>query len=74
MVRRYSETGEGEDHLLTLGNPLTFEQKRREELGLQPVWDAALESEDDADAWQWAAFEHAPQIAQHLGTSPLRIN
>ncbi|MEV5676487.1 HEAT repeat domain-containing protein [Streptomyces sp. NPDC052179] len=74
VLRRYSETCEGEDHLLTLGDPLTFEQTRREELGLQPVWDAALESEDDADEWQWAAFELAPQIAQHLGTSPLRIN
>ncbi|MFD4177592.1 hypothetical protein [Streptomyces anulatus] len=73
VLRRYSETGDGEDHLLTLGDPLTFEQQRREELGLQPVWDAALESEDDADAWQGAAFELAPQIAQHLGTSPLRI-
>ncbi|MFD8714473.1 hypothetical protein ACFV07_28980 [Streptomyces anulatus] len=74
VLRRYSETGEGEDHLLTLGDPLPFEQTRREELGLQPVWDAALESEDDAGAWQWAAFELAPQIAEHLGTSPLRIN
>lgn len=74
VLRRYSEAGEGEDHLLTLGDPLPFEQTRREELGLQPVWDAALESEDDADAWQWAAFELAPQIAQHLGASPLRIN
>lgn len=74
VLRRYSETGDGEDHLLTLGDPLTFEQKRREELGLQPVWDAALESEDDADEWQWAAFELAPQIAQRLGTSPLHIN
>ncbi|MGW3214903.1 HEAT repeat domain-containing protein [Streptomyces parvus] len=74
VLRRYSETGEGEDHLLTLGDPLTFEQTRREELGLQPVWDAALESEAHADEWQWAAFELAPQIAQDLGTSPLRID
>ncbi|MFE7371165.1 HEAT repeat domain-containing protein [Streptomyces anulatus] len=73
VLRRYSETGDGEDHVLTLGDPLPFEQERREELGLHPVWDAALESEDDSDAWQWAAFELAPQIAQHLGTSPLHI-
>ncbi|MBW3356597.1 hypothetical protein ACFV2I_33500 [Streptomyces microflavus] len=53
-----NETGEGEDHLLTLG----------------PVWDTALESEDDADAWQWATFELAPQIARHLGTGPPHIN
>ncbi|MFE6837208.1 hypothetical protein ACFVFI_20535 [Streptomyces sp. NPDC057705] len=73
VTRRYCETGEGEDELLTLGDPLPFERTRREELGLRPVWDPALESEDDADEWKWAAFHLAPEIAEHLGGSPLGI-
>ncbi|MFF3085962.1 HEAT repeat domain-containing protein [Streptomyces nojiriensis] len=73
VIRRYCETGEGEDELLTLGDPLPFERTRREELGLQPVWDPALESEDDADEWKWAAFHLAPEVAEHLGGSPLSI-
>ncbi|WP_406088950.1 hypothetical protein [Streptomyces sp. NBC_01013] len=43
------------------------------EFGLQPVWDPALESEDDADKWKWAAFDFAPAIAPSLGGSPLSI-
>nr|WTB30010.1 HEAT repeat domain-containing protein [Streptomyces sp. NBC_00830] len=73
VIRRYCETGDGEDELLTLGDPLPFERTRREELGLQPEWDPALESEDDADEWKWAAFDLAPEIAQSLGVSPLTI-
>lgn len=73
VIRRYCETGDGDDELLTLGDALPFERTRREELGLQPVWDPALESEDDADEWKWAAFDLAPEIAQSLGGSPLSI-
>ncbi|WP_331726388.1 hypothetical protein [Streptomyces sp. NBC_00887] len=73
VIRRYCETGEGEDELLTLGDPLPFERTRREELGLQPIGDPALESEDDADEWKRAAFDLAPEIAKHLGGSPLSI-
>lgn len=73
VVRRYCETGDGEDELLTLGDPLPYERIRREELGLLPEWDPALESEADADAWKWAAFDLAPDIARSLGVSPLAI-
>ncbi|MFJ8620595.1 hypothetical protein ACIRD4_32865 [Streptomyces clavifer] len=73
VIRRYCETGDGDDELLTLGDALPFERTRREELGLQPVWDPALESEDDADEWKCAAFDLAPEIAQSLGGSPLSI-
>ncbi|MGW6858309.1 HEAT repeat domain-containing protein [Streptomyces xanthophaeus] len=73
VTRRYCETGEGEDALLTLGGPLPFERARRAELDLPPVWDAATEDEEDADAWRWAASDLAPEIAQALGASPLAI-
>ncbi|MFI7357857.1 HEAT repeat domain-containing protein [Streptomyces avidinii] len=73
VVRRYCETGDGEDELLTLGDPLPYERLRREELGLLPEWDPALESEENADAWKWAAFDLAPDIARSLGASPLAI-
>ncbi|MFJ8871322.1 hypothetical protein ACIRD6_36930 [Streptomyces sp. NPDC102473] len=49
VIRRYCETGDADDQLLTLGDPLPFERTRQAELGLEPVWDPALESEDDAD-------------------------
>lgn len=64
VLRRYSETGEGEDALLILGEPLPFERARRKELGLSPTWDEATESEDDQDEWKWAAFDLAPEIAR----------
>ncbi|MGI5374560.1 hypothetical protein ACQEV2_10000 [Streptomyces sp. CA-251387] len=73
VLRRYSETGEGEDALLTLGEPLPFESARREELGLPPTWDEATESDDDQDEWKWAAFDLAPGIAAALGVSPLTL-
>ncbi|MGW2839550.1 HEAT repeat domain-containing protein [Streptomyces sp. NPDC001493] len=73
VIRRYCETGDGENHLLTLGDPLPFERARRAELGLRTEWDPALESDDDADEWKWAAFELAPEIAESFGASPLAI-
>lgn len=74
VVRRYSETGEAEDdEPLTLGKPLPYERNRRTELGLQPDWDAAEESQDEEDEWKWAAFDLAPDIARSLGVSPLDI-
>ncbi len=73
VVRRYCETGDGEDELLTLGEPLPFERARRAELGLSPEWDAAEENEDDEDEWKWAAHDMAPEIAKALGVSPLAI-
>ncbi|MGW7196193.1 hypothetical protein [Streptomyces chryseus] len=73
VVRRYCETGDGEDELLTLGEPLPLERARRAELGLSPEWDAAEEDEDDEDEWKWVAHDLAPEIAKALGVSPLAL-
>lgn len=73
VIRRYSETGDGEDHLLTIGDPLSYERDRRVELGLSPEWDAAHASEDEEDEWKWAVFDMAPALAQAIGLSPLTI-
>ncbi|WP_327185086.1 HEAT repeat domain-containing protein [Streptomyces sp. NBC_01334] len=73
VVRRYCETGEGEDELLTLGEPLPFERSRRMELGLTPEWDAAQEDQDDEDEWRWAAHDMAADLAHSYGASPLHI-
>ncbi|MFE2933175.1 HEAT repeat domain-containing protein [Streptomyces sp. NPDC059278] len=73
VLRRYCETGEGEDELLTLGEPLPFERARRAELGLSPEWDAAQESDEDEAEWRTAAFDLAPELAKALGVSPLDI-
>lgn len=74
VVRRYCETGEGEDELLTLGAPLPYERTCRAELGLSPDWDAARESRDDEDEWRWAAHDLAPAVARSFGVSPLDIS
>ncbi|MEV7860784.1 hypothetical protein AB0O86_18610 [Streptomyces hirsutus] len=73
VTRRYCETDEGEDHYLTLGEPLPYERRRREELGLSPSWDAATESQEDEDEWAWATNDMAPEIAAALGISPLTL-
>ncbi|WP_229703858.1 hypothetical protein [Streptomyces albiflavescens] len=70
VVRRYCETGEGEDHYLTLGEPLPFERARREQLGLSPTWDAATESDEDEEEWSLATYGMAPEIAAALSISP----
>lgn len=70
VARRYCETGEGEDHHLTLGEPLAYERSRREELGLATSWDAATETEEDEDEWAWETMDMAPEIAVRLGVSP----
>ncbi|MGW9211885.1 hypothetical protein ACWGR4_33565 [Embleya sp. NPDC055664] len=72
-VRRYCETGEGDDELLTLGEPLPLERLRREEPGLAPYWDAAEEEQDAENEWKSAAFDLAPRIAAAHGVSPLTI-
>lgn len=71
LIRRYGETGEAEDELLTLGEPLRYERTRRTELGLHPDWDPARESEDDEDAWRWTTHDLAPDIARSLGSASL---
>ncbi|MFI8439295.1 hypothetical protein ACIGKG_01605 [Streptomyces rochei] len=73
VVRRYCETGEGDDHYLTLGEPLRYECSRREHLGLATSWDAATETEEDEDEWSWETLHMAPEIAALLGVSPLAL-
>jgi hypothetical protein len=73
VLRRYCETGEGEDAYLTLGEPLPVERARRERLGLPAEWDEETESDEDEDTWKWAAFDLAPEIAAALGVSPLEL-
>lgn len=73
VVRRYCETGDGEDHYLTLGEPLPYERSCREALGLTTTWDAATESEEDEDEWAMETMHMAPEIAAELGISPLSL-
>ncbi|MEU6454505.1 hypothetical protein [Streptomyces sp. NPDC047065] len=73
VVRRYCETGDGEDHYLTLGAPLPYERSCREALGLTTTWDAATESEEDEDEWAMETMHMAPEIAAELGISPLSL-
>ncbi|MFV0134937.1 hypothetical protein ACLGIH_17165 [Streptomyces sp. HMX87] len=73
VVRRYCETGEGEDHCLTLGEPLPIERSRREALGLATSWDAATETEADEEEWAMETMHMAPDIATELSISPLAL-
>lgn len=73
VLRRYCATGEAEDDLFTLGEPLPLERARREELGLSPAWDEAARGDEAEDEWKSAAFHLAPEIATALGTSPLTL-
>ncbi|MEW1859558.1 hypothetical protein AB0399_04125 [Streptomyces sp. NPDC088194] len=73
VVRRYCESGEADDELLTLGEPLAFEREHRTKVGLRPEWDPAQESEEDEDTWTHEAYEMAPDIARALGVSPLAL-
>jgi hypothetical protein len=73
VLRRYCETGDPEDALLTLGDPLPYEQARRAELDLPPVWDEATESEDDEEEWAWATYDMAPDLAASLSLCPRDI-
>lgn len=73
VVRRYCETGEGEDHYLTLGEPLPYERSCREALGLATTWDTATETEEDEDEWAMETMHMAREIATELGISPLSL-
>lgn len=73
VVRRYCETGDGEDHYLTLGEPLPFERSRRAALGLTTTWDAATETTQDEDDWAMETLHMAPEIAAELSISPLAL-
>ncbi|MGQ5637782.1 MULTISPECIES: hypothetical protein [unclassified Streptomyces] len=73
VLRRYCATGEADDVLFTLGEPLPLERARREQLGLSPDWDAAAGDDEAESEWRSAAFHLAPEIAAVLGTSPLAL-
>ncbi|MFF9607907.1 hypothetical protein ACF1GY_37660 [Streptomyces sp. NPDC014684] len=73
VVRRYCATGELEDALYTLGEPLPLERAQREQLGLSPTWDEGARDDEAEDEWKSAAFHLAPEIAAALGTSPLAL-
>ncbi|WP_234431820.1 hypothetical protein [Streptomyces sp. NRRL S-241] len=73
VVRRYCETGEVDDGLLTLGKPLVQEQAERERMGLPSAWDESTRNDDAEEEWKWRAFDMAPEIASALGISPLAL-
>ncbi|WP_440106993.1 hypothetical protein [Streptosporangium sp. H16] len=75
VVRRYSATGEGDDGLLALGDPLPQERTAWcEQLGYLADWDPATASYEQADEWQRIAFGLTPEIAAAHGISPLALN
>jgi hypothetical protein len=74
VLRRYSATGEGDDELLTLGDPLPQERAAwGEHLGYPAGWDPATASDEEAEEWEAIAFELAPEIAAAHGVSPLAL-
>ncbi|MGW0786654.1 hypothetical protein [Streptomyces sp. NPDC002913] len=73
VVRRYCETGEAEDGLLTLGQPLAQEQAERQRMGLPPTWNESERNDEAEEEWKWRAFDMAPEIATALGISPLAL-
>ncbi|MGW6862976.1 hypothetical protein [Streptomyces sp. NPDC054901] len=73
VVRRYRETGEVDDGLLTLGEPLVQERAEREKMGLPPIWDESARNDDAEAEWKWRAFDMAPEIASALGVNPLAL-
>ncbi|MGJ6962939.1 hypothetical protein ACSDR0_13610 [Streptosporangium sp. G11] len=73
VVRRYAATGEADDELLTLGDPLPQEQARRLELGLPAEGDLRTASGEQIEEWTWSAFHLAPEIAAAYGVSPFTL-
>ncbi len=73
VVRRYAATGELDDALLTLGEPLPQERARRSELGLPADGDLQAASSEQIEEWTWAAFHLAPEIAAAYGVSPFTL-
>ncbi|WP_199807901.1 hypothetical protein [Streptomyces sp. NRRL S-350] len=74
VVRRYGETGEVDDGLLTPGGPLVQEQAGRERMGMPPLRRGENARRDDAEGeWKWRAFDMAPEIASGLGISALAL-
>ncbi|MGW1427879.1 hypothetical protein ACWD6K_04570 [Streptomyces sp. NPDC002431] len=73
VVRRYCETGEVDDGLFTLGQPLVQEQAERERMGLPAACAESARNDDAEEEWKWRAFDMAPEIASALGVSPLAL-
>ncbi|GIH81300.1 hypothetical protein [Planobispora longispora] len=72
-VRRYAATGEPDDELLTLGDPLPVEQARLAELGLPADGDLRSASDEQIEEWTEVAFDLAPEIAAAYGVSPFTL-
>ncbi|SDK71764.1 hypothetical protein SAMN05421869_11855 [Nonomuraea jiangxiensis] len=73
VIRRYAATGEPEDELLTLGESLPQEQAKCLELGLPADGDLRSAGDEQIEAWKWAAFDLAPEIAASYGVSPFTL-
>jgi hypothetical protein len=73
VVRRYAATGEPEDELLTIGDPLSLEQVRLAELGLPADGDLGSASDEQIERWTEIAFDLAPEIAAAYGVSPFTL-
>ncbi|MFI6457787.1 hypothetical protein ACIBF6_40295 [Streptosporangium amethystogenes] len=73
VVRRYAATGEPDDELLTLGDPLPLEQERLAELGLPTNGDLRSASNEQTEEWTEIAFDLAPEIAAVYGVSPFTL-
>ncbi|MCX5417845.1 hypothetical protein [Streptomyces sp. NBC_00059] len=73
VVRRYCETGEIDDGLFTLGQPLAQEQAERQRMGLPPTWNESERNDEAEEEWKWRAFDMAPETATALGISPLAL-
>ena len=73
VVRRYCETGEIDDGLFTLGQPLAQEQAERQRMGLPPTWNESERNDEAEEEWKWRAFDMALEIALALGISPLAL-
>ena len=73
VVRRYCETGEIDDGLFTLGQPLAQEQAERQRMGLPPTWSESERNDEAEEEWKWRAFDMALEIALALGISPLAL-
>ncbi|MEV4177264.1 hypothetical protein [Nonomuraea sp. NPDC049709] len=73
VVRRYAATGEPEDELLTIGDPLPLEQARLAELGLPADGDLRSASDEQIEEWTEITFGLAPEIAAAYGVSPFTL-
>ncbi|MFI7539520.1 hypothetical protein [Streptosporangium sp. NPDC049376] len=73
VVRRCAATGEPDDEMLALGDPLPLERSRLLELGVPDHGDLRTANSEQIEEWTWAAFELAPEIAATYSVSPFTL-